>query len=111
MKARDGDTIECLLDLGFGVFVLLAVRLTGLEAAEPSGSTAENAKADAARIMHRWREAECVVIPATRGLDCYGRLRGQIITNDGNLADWLISQKIAWVSEPKRTTLPATGRT
>lgn len=96
VRARDGDTIEVCLDLGFGVRLQKAVRLIGLEAAEPSGVTAGRARVDADRIFRRWAGVECQVIPQTRGLDCYGRIRGRILTSDGDLADWLISSGIAW---------------
>jgi len=112
VRARDGDTIVCDVELGFDVSIRLAVRLVNIEAAEPIGETKRRAAEDAAKIFGRWHGVECVLVPSTRGRDCYGRARGDIITNEGSLSEWLISHGIAWrVPSPKSQARAAAALT
>lgn len=69
----DGDTIDCLLDLGFGVYAYVALRLRGVDCPEMHGSNeaeqvlAEQAKAFVIRavwnkpvLVRSWRDTETI---------------------------------------------------
>lgn len=101
LRARDGDTVEVLLDCGLGVWRELAVRLEDIESHEPSGETKLQAVMIAENITERYRMRECIVTAARRGLDCYGRLRGRVSIGGADLGQTLVADGLAWIAPSK----------
>lgn len=101
IRARDGDTVEVLVSLPFGVFLQLPIRLVGIESHEPSGETLPLAKQIAEKIERRWSGVMMRLAPAGMGRDKYGRIRGDLWTPEGLLSDWLVAQKLAWRVDPR----------
>lgn len=103
IRFRDGDTVEVLMWIGWGVVIERAVRLIRIESWEPSGDTRERAQCCARECDRRWHDAHCVIHPSTRGLDCYGRIRGSILIDGQDLAAMLVTSGLAWYGKPGST--------
>ena len=96
VRARDGDTVVLLVDLGFDTRREIAVRLVGIESWEldsPNKSRAENC----AMVISAARgNQQCTFYPSTRGPDKYGRYRGRVQFSDGDLAKIIVDVGLAW---------------
>lgn len=110
LRARDGDTVEVLLDCGLGVWRELAVRLEDIESHEPAGDTKLQAIMIAEGITERYHHRECVVFAARRGLDCYGRLRGRVTIGGRDLGQTLVADGLAWIAPRRAESQPGATR-
>ena len=102
LRVVDGDTLDCQIDLGFGVFVKKRVRLYGIDTAESrTRDLVEKEKGIAAKVrLHELlleNGGEFTLI--SHELGKYGRVLGEIILDDDkNVADILISEGHAYPS-------------
>ena len=92
-KVVDGDTIDVVVDLGFHTFVKKRVRLYGINTPETrTRNKEEKAKGIAAKLrLVELCEAPTLILKS-RGLGKYGRVLGEIISNDINLNKLLVSE-------------------
>jgi micrococcal nuclease len=82
LRVVDGDTLEVMLDLGWGMFHKTKVRLAGVNAPEmntPEGVAARDFARDLLRVgaMHPFP-----IEVASHSLDKYGRTLGAVTYND-----------------------------
>lgn len=89
--------MEVIVDLGLGTWRETAVRLVGIESHELDGPQGARARMIAEEVTERYQMRRCVVWPARRGLDCYGRLRARVIVCEKDLGETLVADGLAWV--------------
>ena len=96
----DGDTLDCIIDIGFSVFVKKRVRLHGIDTWESRTSDLkEKAKwlAAKARLKELIKENGNHFTLVSYELGKYGRVLGEIILDDDrNVNDILIEEKHAY---------------
>jgi endonuclease YncB( thermonuclease family) len=85
VKVVDGDTIDCRLDLGFGVYKTERIRLARINAPEMSTKEGKASKQWLVDLLPEGTE----VSVETHKSDIYGRYIGEVIFN-------LPNQKIDW---------------
>lgn len=99
-KIVDGDTVDCTIDLGFGIFCRQRIRFYGIDAPEiNSKDHREKAMADESHgFVTRWlSENSKNLIIETFKDDKYGRLLGRFRTQDGRcINDEMIKLGYAW---------------
>jgi endonuclease YncB( thermonuclease family) len=100
IRFRDGDTVNIEMAIGWDVIICRGMRLVGIESWEPSGDTLERAQAAAAQLTAKFSQRQCIIRPLSRGLDCYGRIRGTILIDDSNLAGIIVGLGLAWYGKP-----------
>ena len=96
----DGDTLDCIIDIGFSVFVKKRVRLHGIDTWESrTRDLKEKAKglAAKARLRELIKENGNHFTLVSYELGKYGRVLGEIILDDDrNVNDILIEEKHAY---------------
>ena len=96
----DGDTLDCIIDIGFSVFVKKRVRLHGIDTWESrTRDLKEKAKglAAKARLKELIKENGNHFTLVSYELGKYGRVLGEIILDDDrNVNDILIEEKHAY---------------
>ena len=96
----DGDTLDCIIDIGFSVFVKKRVRLHGIDTWESrTRDLKEKAKglAAKARLRELIKENGNHFTLVSYELGKYGRVLGDIILDDDrNVNDILIEEKHAY---------------
>ena len=96
----DGDTLDCIIDIGFSVFVKKRVRLHGIDTWESrTRDMKEKAKglAAKARLKELIKENGNHFTLVSYELGKYGRVLGEIILDDDrNVNDILIEEKHAY---------------
>ena len=95
-KIIDGDTVDLLLDLGFGIFTKKRVRLWGIDTPEiRTRDLEEKRKGYAAkeRLSQLINEAskESLILHSN-GIGKYGRVLGTIYNNNSNLNMKMVSE-------------------
>jgi endonuclease YncB( thermonuclease family) len=110
IRFADANTVILDVHLGFGVSLRAYVRLRGIESWELSSS--DRARAIAARdaLDLRYANTPCTLLTTARGLDRYGRIRGDVMLNGELLTSKIVEAGLAWRDTP-RTTRPASGLT
>jgi len=106
LRARDGDTIEVLLNCGFGVWLETAIRIVEIESWELDGPDEKIVHAIAAAIDEALRGSILTIHPCQGGRDKYGRLRARVYRGETNIGDWLIQTGRAWRVPPTHTHHP-----
>lgn len=71
LRAVDGDTVDCVVDLGFRVYLGQRLRLAGINAAEHDTEAGQQAKE---YLAHHLSNAVTARIVTTQGREKYGRL-------------------------------------
>lgn len=99
-KVVDGDTIDCVLDLGFGIFCKQRIRLYGIDAPEiHSKDPREKRMADESLgFVTRWisENSKNLIVETFKG-DKYGRMLGRFRTQDGRcINDDMVKIGYAW---------------
>jgi endonuclease YncB( thermonuclease family) len=81
----DGDTFDCIVDMGFSTSIKIKVRVHGIDTAEMKSKDPEQkAKAVAARDHLRSRILDKKIILHTAALEKYGRWLGVVWVQDEN---------------------------
>jgi endonuclease YncB( thermonuclease family) len=96
VRAADGDTLVCAVALPFGVTITRPVRLTKLDSWELDGNFAALAIAARDVLTAELSDRLGVLIPSTRGLDCYGRIRGDILIDGHLVASAIVANGLGW---------------
>lgn len=105
-RARDGDTVVVLLHIGLDVWRETAIRLVGIESWELGSENDERAN-NAAMIQNAAHTLKlCYVRASRRGLDRYGRLRGDVIIDGRSLAEINVNVGIAWRADRDKEPHP-----
>lgn len=86
---KDGDTIECKIELGLGIYKVESIRLNGIDA--PEMSTAEG-KAVKKELEQLLQDKQVVISTSNDKREKYGRLLGEVIVNGINVNQLLIKK-------------------
>lgn len=86
---KDGDTIECRIDLGLGIYKVESIRLAGIDA--PEMSTAEG-KAVKKELQQLLQDKQVIISTANDKREKYGRLLADVILNGINVNQLLIKK-------------------
>ena len=96
----DGDTLDCIIDIGFSVFVKKRIRLHGIDTWESRTRDLEEKKkglASIARLKDLIKENVNHFTLISYELGKYGRVLGEILLDDDrNVNDILIEEKHAY---------------
>jgi endonuclease YncB( thermonuclease family) len=85
----DGDTIDVMVSLGFGVFSLVRFRLARIDAPELKTPAGKALKERLSQLVSK------DVTLTSYGRDRYGRWIAEIwFAEFGNVSDWLLEQKL-----------------
>src|SRR5258706_463825 len=95
VRFADADTVIILIELGWGSWVEKYVRLVNLDSWELD--SADKAKARAARdqLDEQFGWTPCTFVPSTKGFDRWGRVRGSVLTTEGDLAKWVVDHRVS----------------
>lgn len=94
----DGDTIDILIDLGFGVYTKQRLRLARIDTPELNSSSEEErgkAKVSKQYVIDTALNKEVII--NTTSKDKYGRYIAEVFIEDVNLSDLLLSLEYAVV--------------
>lgn len=86
----DGDTIDCMVDLGFDVHIKVRFRLAGINA--PERFTEDGIASKAAiytKIMGK------TVVVESHAKEKYGRWLGTIMLDGENVNQWMVDNNLA----------------
>lgn len=101
LRARDGDTVEVLIALDWGVWLECPVRLVGLDSWELNSPDRACAQLAAERLTHRFKNKDAIITPTTRSLDKYGRIRARLTIDGLDFAAETVKMGLGWVSDKK----------
>ena len=102
VRAVDGDTIDLILDLGFGIKSKQRVRLEGIDAPEMKGDdllAGKNAKQFVENAFERNGRC-CTVVVKKESISDYDRVIGDIILED----DVKLSEALVAFGKARRTS-------
>ena len=94
-RVVDGDTVDAVVDLGFDTWKFIRVRLVGINTPESrTRDLEEKARGLAAKqfVKDTLAKHENSFILQSHGVGKYGRCLGEIILNEVNLNDLLITE-------------------
>lgn len=105
IKIVDGDTLDVLIDLGFGVTIKQRVRLYGIDAPESITSDGKEKKIglESKEYLRNWLSEKEDLIIKTLKDDKYGRILAKITSRDNNscVNDDMIKYGYAWLYKDK----------
>jgi endonuclease YncB( thermonuclease family) len=101
LRFRDGDTAEILIELDFGVWLEMPVRLIGLESWELNSADRARAQLAAKNLTAAFSGRTMTLTPATLGLDKYGRIRARLTVEGRDLATEIVKMGEGWYSKRK----------
>ena len=88
-RVVDGDTLDVMVSLGFGVFSLVRFRLARIDAPELKTPAGKALKERLSQLVSK------DVTLSSYGRDRYGRWIAEIwFAEFGNVSDWLLEQKL-----------------
>lgn len=97
-RVVDGDTVDLILDLGFGILSKQRIRLLGIDAPESrtSDATEKIYGKLAKRELEKWCENICIELRCDSH-ECgkFGRVLGELWVNDINVNKWLCDNHYA----------------
>lgn len=110
-RVIDGDTLECLIDLGFGVYKNITIRLNGIDTPET-----KNLKAYAGTVLKQVGDDATIFVEKRLSLSHelifkslafegkYGRSVGDIMMDGISLCKTLIEADLAipYINDPER---------
>lgn len=98
VRVVDGDTVDVILDLGFGLFKKERVRVAGVDTPEKRTRNANEKKLgyDATHFAEKWFAAEGDVVVKTSKDGKYGRMLGYFHRGDDCFNDRLVSEGYAF---------------
>lgn len=83
IRVVDGDTIDCVIDLGFGLSAAFRFRLAGIDTPEIYGKEASARGQEALEFTKTWLEARKVLVRTTKSAPT------TIGIGDGAFGRWL----------------------
>ena len=98
-RVVDGDTVDVILDLGFGLFKKERVRVAGVDTPEKRTRNAKEKMLgnDATTFAEEWFAAEGDITVKTEKDGKYGRMLGWFHRGDECFNNKLIDDGFAWV--------------
>ena len=96
LRGVDGDTVLMLVRIQYGIWIERPVRIMRIDSWEFGTTDAPRAHEAAARITAAFAMKSATLRAHPRGLDCYGRFRGDVDINGTDLARWLVDSGLAW---------------
>ena len=98
VRVIDGDTVDVILDLGFGLFKKERCRVAGVDTPEKRTRNLKEKKLgyDATAFAERWFAAEGDIVVKTEKDGKYGRLLGWFHRGDECFNHKLIDDGFAW---------------
>jgi micrococcal nuclease len=93
LSVYDGDTITCLIEVGFGIKLEESIRLYGIDAPEVRGS--ERPQGLIARDSLRNLLLGKEITLKSMGRGKYGRIIGDLYIGTINVSDWLVEKGLA----------------
>lgn len=95
IRVVDGDTVDCRIDLGFGVAIDERFRLLGVDAAEIVGSEREPALRAKAWLEARLGQAPDTLHVESQKHDSFRRWLGRFFDRAGDVAEDMIEAGMA----------------
>jgi micrococcal nuclease len=95
IKVYDGDTVTAIIDLGFNVSVKENIRLARINTPEVRGDERPDGLISRDRLSERILNQEVIIKTNKDKKGKYGRYIGEIILNEENLNDWLVTEGLA----------------
>lgn len=97
IKVIDGDTIDVMVDLGFGIFTKQRLRLAGINTPESRTSNEEEKKKGllAKKRLSELLQNDIIIKTTNDKQEKYGRLLATIFVNDKNINEQLITEGFA----------------
>lgn len=86
---KDGDTVECRIDLGLGIFKAETIRLNGIDAPEMSTAEGKAAKKELEQLL---QDKQVIISTANDKREKFGRLLGVVVLNGINVNQLLIKK-------------------
>ena len=98
VRVVDGDTVDIIIDLGFGLTKKERVRLAGIDAPESRTTNLEEKEfgLDAKEFLQRRLDDCDNLIVKTEKDGKYGRMLGWLICGQMNINDEMIGRGYAW---------------
>ena len=96
----DGDTVDMVFDMGFGMFCKQRVRLEGIDTPETHTTNDEEKKMglEAKAFVEKWIKAQKTLRAKTTKDDKYGRILAQVYGDNGIcLNDQMVAKGYAWL--------------
>lgn len=93
LRVVDGDTVDAMIDLGFGVWKKVRIRFYGLDAWESRTRDLEEKKkglAAKSRVASLLTDGEFTL--KSHGVGKYGRCLGELFVNEQNINDILVTE-------------------
>lgn len=98
----DGDTVEVLLPLAWGVWVEKSVRIAGIESWELDSDHRADARRVRATMETFLRMVPAVLVPVRSGTEAHGRIVATLTVGGRDLATILCQKGLAWpTTRPK----------
>tara|TARA_B100000029_G_C17591350_1_gene962608 strand:+ start:3115 stop:3459 length:345 start_codon:yes stop_codon:yes gene_type:complete len=94
-RVVDGDTVDCLIDLGFDTWKKIRVRLAGINSPESRTRDLEEKKRGLAakdRLIEILNGEDNKIILESLGVGKYGRCLGILKTEDTNINEQLVEE-------------------
>ena len=91
IEVIDGDTVDCLIDLGFYVMIRTRIRMIGIDAPEIKGKTKALGEASRAWLAAALDRHKASLVVETTKADKYGRLLGHFKCSAGSINDAMIA--------------------
>lgn len=93
VRVVDGDTVRADIDLGFNTWRRNeALRLEGIDAPEPKGSTREAGKASTAALVARIEGKELTICTIKDKTGKFGRYLVRLYLGDEDINAWMIEE-------------------
>ena len=93
MRWVDGDTLLCLIDLGFHTHKEERIRLARIDAPELRGERKEEGKALKELLTQRYPQGTMITLESKKR-DNYGRFIGELYHQDQSINQWLIDNNL-----------------
>ena len=87
-RVVDGDTVDAMIDLGFGIWIIRRVRLYGINTSETKTKDKEEEKKGLIakkRVIDVLKKSNNKILLTSVGLDKYGRCLGEICLFDAKI--------------------------
>lgn len=98
LRIIDGDTVDAMIDLGFGVWVKKRIRLYGIDAPESRTRDLEEkgrGLQTTARLVAIMDDCEGLFVLESHGVGKYGRCLGTLFIDEVNINELLVSEGLA----------------
>lgn len=94
-KVYDGDTVTAVINLGFNVSVTEKLRLARINTPEIRGEERPDGLISRDKLRERILGKEVIIRTEKDKKGKYGRYIAEIILEDENLNDWLVTEGLA----------------